>query len=406
MKKMIFGLLLMAAVFAHGMNFTGFNNHKLSTPPGAGVNPLSGNISIWWTVTDGTLTMHWRDSAGADHTFSSGGGGITDAPSDGKQYCRKDGAWSEVVTGGSSTPTALATSGTVTIPGPGLYTLTPSAAVTLATGTFTDMQEATLSISAGYGLVSFPADWIWQGSGLPILVDVNLIKIQKVGSLFFATPLGYYTPWTANKDTLMGLDTYLQAAWKLADLSDSKGSNTLTNNGGVTFAAGKYGNAAVINGSDGQHLTSPTALFAGTGDWTLSAWVYPTSIPALADIVAQSSDGNYFLCGYTGSELRIMGTGFTAVEATQTPTINAWNHLVYTRIGNNFKMYKNAVEIGSYTQSVTIATMTGGLNVGGATGAAQGVIGKIDEVYIWIGHGMTQEEITALYNAGTGSFYK
>ena len=411
MKRLLIVLLLMAAVFAQGMNFAGFNNHKLSTAPGTGVNPPSGNISIWWTVTDGILTMHWRDSAGADHTFSSGGGGITDAPSDGKQYARKDAGWVEVVTGGSSTPTALATSGTVTIPGPGLYTMTPSAAVTLATGTFTNMQEATLSISAGYGLVSFPAEWIWQGAGLPILVDVNLIKIQKVGSLFFATPLGYYTPWSANKDTLMTLDTYLKAAWKLSDLSDSKGANTLTNSTSVTFGTGKSGNAAVFNGSNGLYRETTSDFIGGTDDWTVSFWVYPTAIPGLAYPFCETNAGSdYLLIGYTVDGIRIMATGGLATvdsyDNAIVPVINAWNHFVYTRTGNVFNIYKNGTLAKTSTQSgITLPTMTK-IYIGANPGATNGTTGKVDEVYLWRGHGMNAAEVTALYNSGTGSFYK
>ena len=61
----------------------------------------------------------------------------------------------------------------------------------------------------------------------------------------------------------MALTDNLQAFYKLSDLSDSSGNNrTLTNNGNVSFASGKLGNAAVFDGSN---------YLSGTGNIVLNS---------------------------------------------------------------------------------------------------------------------------------------
>jgi hypothetical protein len=86
------------------MRFKDFNTIELDTPPVAGVNPQAGCVFVWETVTDGVLTIHWRDSEGEDRTFISG---VADPSSDGKTYGRKDGAWSEIVASGGGITIAI-----------------------------------------------------------------------------------------------------------------------------------------------------------------------------------------------------------------------------------------------------------------------------------------------------------
>lgn len=78
------------------MRFTNYKAIKLATPPAGGVNPPTGNIFVWETL-DGSdnLVINYRLSDGTDKTFS-GGGGLSDAPSDGKTYARKDAGWVEI----------------------------------------------------------------------------------------------------------------------------------------------------------------------------------------------------------------------------------------------------------------------------------------------------------------------
>jgi len=51
------------------MKFIGYNTQKLNTPPDDGVNPPTGYIFSWETVSDGVRTTHYRDSSGTDSSF-------------------------------------------------------------------------------------------------------------------------------------------------------------------------------------------------------------------------------------------------------------------------------------------------------------------------------------------------
>lgn len=66
-------------------------------------------------LVDNSATVGYVLSVGIDGIISStenvGGSGISDASSDGSQYARKDGAWVEVVTGGTGSSNSYTPSG-------------------------------------------------------------------------------------------------------------------------------------------------------------------------------------------------------------------------------------------------------------------------------------------------------
>jgi hypothetical protein len=70
MKRFLTVILVLSATFGYGMAFTGYNTYKLDTPPGTGVNPPTGYIFTWETVTAGVITHQFRDSAGTDNAFA------------------------------------------------------------------------------------------------------------------------------------------------------------------------------------------------------------------------------------------------------------------------------------------------------------------------------------------------
>lgn len=59
---------------------------------------LEAGTAGYWFATDTKILSTWNGSSWEDIT--DGGGGIPDAPSDGKLYGRKDAAWEEIVGGG------------------------------------------------------------------------------------------------------------------------------------------------------------------------------------------------------------------------------------------------------------------------------------------------------------------
>lgn len=67
----------------------------------------------------------------------------------------------------------------------------------------------------------------------------------------------------------------LVSAWNLQDLTDAYGGHVLTNNNGVTFTAGKLGNAGTFASASSRSLTvaSDASLQAGNVDWWLGFWL-------------------------------------------------------------------------------------------------------------------------------------
>ena len=74
---------------------------------------------------------------------------------------------------------------------------------------------------------------------------------------------------------IMALTDNLLAFYKLSDTSDSSGNNrTLTNNGNVSFASGKIGNAAVFDGQ--SYLTNSVDITNYSG-LTIAMWIKATN---------------------------------------------------------------------------------------------------------------------------------
>lgn len=77
----------------------------------------------------------------------------------------------------------------------------------------------------------------------------------------------------------------LVSAWNLADLTDSYGTNTLTNNASATFTAGKRGNALTLVAASSQFLSIADNASVSTGDidFAFSFWFNPTTIDVGGD---------------------------------------------------------------------------------------------------------------------------
>lgn len=96
---------------------------------------------------------------------------------------------------------------------------------------------------------------------------VNLTCLAVIEAYPITEPIDYKTRWGVVSE------------WKLADLTDSVGFNTLINNGNVTFSTGKIGNAAYFTGNFGQSLDAPSTSSLQTGniDFWVAGWVYFTN---------------------------------------------------------------------------------------------------------------------------------
>lgn len=222
----------------------------------------------------------------------------------------------------------------------------------------------------------------------------------------------------------MALVDNLVSYWKLGDTADSVGSNTLTNNGTVTFSAGKIGNAANFVAASSQYLSrADNASLSITGDMTLSMWVYISTQPS----------GTYYVLGskYLGTgnqrsfefrygdvagtkkfEFRNSsdGTGANTAIGTIDSSLatTTWTHVVcvYTASAGTAQIYVNGSSVGTISSLKTnIFDSTALYGIGGNNnGDGDFLNGSLDEYGIW-SRTLSGAEITALYNSGAGNQY-
>lgn len=229
--------------------------------------------------------------------------------------------------------------------------------------------------------------------------------------------------------------TDLYAVYKAeSNANDSLGIYNGTAQGGLTYTAGKSGNAFAFNGTN-AYVSLPDNSMNLTGDFSVSMWVYPTSglTQSLVDNLAYTNgvvykgwqlDINNISGAQSGKITFNIPQGasssvFTGWQFNTTAlTNNAWNHILLTRVsGVNTFCWVNNISQGytlsgtganiatdpSYhtTQYVTIGAFK---QLSGAVSNYMKSGGMIDELNIW-NRQLTSTEITDLYSSGTGKFY-
>ena len=226
------------------------------------------------------------------------------------------------------------------------------------------------------------------------------------------------------KAVISTLGTGLYAVYKAeSNTNDSLLNYNGTPYGGLTYTAGKSGNAFTFNGTT-AYVSLPNDSFNSlTGDFSVSMWVnivYTNTIQGLFSSFA--FDGSVFygivISNYGYNRIQIFnGTGTPiTLQDTNISNYGVWEHLVVTRkSGTGTKIYRNGSLSNSDTNTSNPAYSSGNMRpVVGAYSygplfsnliqyyAGNGT--KVDELNIW-NKELSSIEVTELYNAGTGKFY-
>lgn len=231
------------------------------------------------------------------------------------------------------------------------------------------------------------------------------------------------------------LSTSLYAVYKAeSNANDSLATYNGTAEGGLTYTAGKSGNAFTFNGTN-SFIKFPADSMSFNGDFSISVWVnigpgYVGSdrIDLLLNITMPNwynSPKGFWFYTYGGSVYFSLSNGTTTdnlqwndITGSIIKGSSGWINIVATRKSSTrSNLYVNGVLRASNTSTLDpVYSLT---NQTPACGAlyildSAGVVRnndsyarngtQIDELNVWTKE-LTSTEVTDLYNTGTGKFY-
>jgi len=169
-----------------------------------------------------------------------------------------------------------------------------------------------------------------------------------------------------------------------------------------------------FNGTSNYVDTPANSLFNfGTGDFTLSTWVYPTNIAAGYQILIGKDSNNArqwtFNIGVFGKSGFANGyvdfyqiPTATSVNSETTLIQNTWNLVTLTRAAGIDQIYVNGFASGSPVNDTTNDNLTNKIQFGEReyVGYPQNFYGSLDDVRIY-NRALSAIEISALYNGNS-----
>lgn len=210
----------------------------------------------------------------------------------------------------------------------------------------------------------------------------------------------------------------LAAFYKLDGLTDSSGNgNTLTNNNGVSFVAGKIGNAAQFDGTN--WLESSSLDLSGLSQFTICFWVQhldsseEEQLNEVAGdwvsgsgpiVIAFGGIGQFQAYGFDSLGVRInTGLGaFTVLDPTQRNADWRFIAIRLSESGLQLKINNENWITTAVSSGATLDATEGTFYVGdGGDEAPLADEDKLDAFGIW-NRALSDTNIVNLYNAGTG----
>ena len=176
-------------------------------------------------------------------------------------------------------------------------------------------------------------------------------------------------------------------------VDDSANNFAITRNGdvsvqkfgpfaGTTLPTPYY--SAYFDGN-GDYLTfTPTsASNIGTGDFTIEAWVYPTTtLSGYNDVVTLWPGGRSFNFGGGVLTAYNLGPGGGTATSTYTGVAGIWQHIAVTRQSGTLRMFANGIQVYSGSSDVNLTFTSQISYIGSWTGSSEFFPGYISNLRI------------------------
>jgi hypothetical protein len=209
------------------------------------------------------------------------------------------------------------------------------------------------------------------------------LRLVKGGALYTAT----FTPPTSPPTTTVSSGTVsLLTNFTNGAIIDSTAKNDLetVGNAVISTAQSKFGGSSMFFDGTGDWLLMPAGdKFAfGTGDYTVEAWVYFTSITT-TDLqiifLSGSTGGNNFYFHIDGNQISVgTSAAFISNQATSFSTAT-WYHVAACRYSGTLRLFVNGVQIGSSVSDSTNWISAGSARIGANEAGTQTVFGYIND---------------------------
>jgi hypothetical protein len=197
--------------------------------------------------------------------------------------------------------------------------------------------------------------------------------------------------------------------------TDSKGSNTLTNNNSVAEGTGKYGGCSDFGDPNTNKFLSRAARITSARDnFSIVGWVYCHNINQFGELFFNGAPGGSATQGWglyiskastpgsAGSRLFVLDGAIGWLETTYDFSVTAWTHVALVNDGVHTRVYANGIQVleadwPQFGAPSDLCSIGAGY-CGGST--SDYFKGKIDDVAVF-DRALTVDEILLLVNEVT-----